>query len=85
MAASEPQSLSPSGAPPPQLGTAGSWVQRLRRQFGGVWVTIAILLLAGVIVALFITRWDVWVGASVRQTTDDAYVRGDITPLSAKV
>jgi len=85
MAASEPQSLSPSGAPPPQLGTAGSWVQRLRRQFGGVWVTIAILLLAGVIVALFITRWDVWVGASVRQTTDDAYVRGDITPLSAKI
>jgi membrane fusion protein (multidrug efflux system) len=85
MAASEPQSLSPSGAPPPQLGTAGSWVQRLRRQFGGVWVTIAILLLAGVIVALFITRWDVWVGASVRQTTDDAYLRSDITPLSAKI
>ena len=85
MAASEPQSLSPSGAPPPQLGHAGNWIQRRRRQLGGIWVTIAILLLAGVIVALFITRWDVWVGASVRQTTDDAYVRGDITPLSAKV
>src|SRR5713101_3870141 len=85
MAPSEPQSLSPSGAPPPQLGGADSWVQRLRRQFGGIWLTIAILLLAGVIVALFITRWDVWVGASVRQTTDDAYIRGDITPLSAKI
>ena len=85
MAASEPQSLSPSGAPPPQLGHAGNWIQRRRRQLGGIWVTIAILLLAGVIVALFITRWDVWVGASVRQTTDDAYIRGDITPLSAKI
>src|SRR5216683_3042066 len=85
MAPSEPQSLSPSGAPPPQLGHAGNWIQRRRRQLGGIWVTIAILLLAGVIVALFITRWDVWVGASVRQTTDDAYVRGDITPLSAKI
>ena len=52
---------------------------------GGIPVTIAILLLAGVIVTLFITRWDVWVGAGVRQTTDDAYVRGDITPLSAKI
>jgi membrane fusion protein (multidrug efflux system) len=84
MAASEPQSLSPSGTPP-QSGDADSWVQRLRRQFGGIWVTIAILLFAGAIVALFITRWDVWVGASVRQTTDDAYIRGDITPLSAKI
>jgi len=85
MAPSEPQSLSPSGAPPPQLGHAGNWIQRRRRQLGGIWVTIAILLLAGVIVALFITRWDVWVGASARQTTDDAYIRGDITPLSAKI
>ena len=85
MAPSEPQSLSPSGAPPPQLGHAGNWIQRRRRQLGGIRVTIAILLLAGVIVALFITRWDVWVGASVRQTTDDAYIRGDITPLSAKI
>src|SRR5712692_4078884 len=85
MAASELQSLSPSAAPPPQLGHTDSSVQRLRRRFGGIWVTIAILLLAGVIVALFITRWDVWVGASVQQTTDDAYIRGDITPLSAKI
>jgi membrane fusion protein, multidrug efflux system len=85
MAASEPQSLSPSGTPPPQSADAGNWIPRLRRQFGGIWVTIAILLLAAVIVALFITRWDVWVGASVRQTTDDANLRSDITPLSAKI
>ncbi|HJY51551.1 MAG TPA: HlyD family secretion protein [Stellaceae bacterium] len=34
---------------------------------------------------LFATQWDHWVGLAVRQVTDDAYVRGDITPLSAKV
>lgn len=30
-------------------------------------------------------RWDDWQGARVAQTTEDAYVKGDITPLSAKV
>jgi membrane fusion protein (multidrug efflux system) len=34
---------------------------------------------------LFATRSDLWVGSSARQVTDDAYIRGDITPLSAKV
>src|SRR6266446_10643149 len=40
---------------------------------------------AGVIFVLFATQWDRWVGLSVRQVTDDADVRGDITPLGAKV
>ncbi|HYM72361.1 MAG TPA: HlyD family secretion protein [Stellaceae bacterium] len=34
---------------------------------------------------LFATHWNRWVGGSTRQATDDAYVRSDITPLSAKV
>jgi membrane fusion protein, multidrug efflux system len=34
---------------------------------------------------LFATQWDRWVGLAVRQVSDDAYVRGDLTPLSAKV
>jgi len=46
---------------------------------------LAILAAAGIIVVLFATQWDRWVGLSTRQVTDDAYVRGDITPLSAKV
>jgi hypothetical protein len=32
---------------------------------------IAILLLAGLVVVLFVARWDAWVGASMRPTTDD--------------
>src|ERR1700751_3897261 len=46
---------------------------------------LAVLIAAGVIVFLFATQWDRWVGLAVRQVTDDAYVRGDITPLSAKI
>jgi membrane fusion protein, multidrug efflux system len=48
-------------------------------------VRLAVLLAAGVIVVVFATQWDRWVGLSVRQVTDDAYVRGDITPLTAQV
>jgi membrane fusion protein (multidrug efflux system) len=30
-------------------------------------------------------RWDAWVGSRANQTTDDAFIKGDITPLSAKI
>src|SRR5215472_3922293 len=46
---------------------------------------LVILALAIGVLFLLATRWDVWVGLRSRQTTDDAYVRGDITPLSAQV
>jgi membrane fusion protein (multidrug efflux system) len=46
---------------------------------------VAVILVAGAVVFLFATQWDRWVGLSTRQVTDDAYIRGDITPLSAKV
>src|SRR5580692_8764153 len=46
---------------------------------------LVVLAVAGCIVALFATQWDRWVGDSVRQETDDAYVQADITPLSAQV
>ena len=33
-----------------------------------------------------ITRnWNAWEGGRIEQATDDAYVRGDVTPLSTKV
>jgi membrane fusion protein (multidrug efflux system) len=37
-------------------------------------------------ILITITRnWNAWEGGKVEQTTDDAYVRGDLTPLSTKV
>jgi membrane fusion protein (multidrug efflux system) len=52
---------------------------------GNTIVRLTVLVAAAIIVVLFATQWDRWVGLAVRQVTDDAYVRGDITPLSAKV
>lgn len=46
---------------------------------------LTVLAAACIVVALFATQWDRWVGDSTRQETDDAYVRGDLTPLSAQV
>jgi membrane fusion protein (multidrug efflux system) len=44
---------------------------------------VVILALA---VLITITRnWNAWEGGKVEQVTDDAYVRGDLTPLSTKV
>ncbi len=44
---------------------------------------VAVLALA---VLITLTRnWNAWEGGKVEQVTDDAYVRGDLTPLSTKV
>jgi len=74
-------------APPVPTQTAPADTPRARRRpwFGPSLVRLAILLAAGLIVILFTTQWNRWVGLSIRQVTDDAYVRGDITPLSAQV
>ena len=51
----------------------------------GVVIPIAVLLFAAVIVLLLTTQWNSWVGSRSTQTTDDAYLRADITPLSTKI
>ena len=48
-------------------------------------VSVGILAIAAALAILFSSRWDAWVGARADQTTDDAYVKGDFTPLSAKI
>ncbi len=55
------------------------------KQLLGLSVRLGILAIAALVAILFASRWDAWVGAHVAQTTDDAYVKGDLTPLSAKV
>src|SRR6516225_809085 len=79
-----PESHSAQTALPPVPVAAESRPGLLRRVRAAS-VTFLILLLAAGLAVLFATRWDVWVGRSVRQTTDDAYLRSDITPLSAKI
>ncbi len=48
-------------------------------------VPALIVLLAVVIFATITWDWNAWEGGRVEQVTDDAYVRGDLTPLSTKV
>jgi membrane fusion protein, multidrug efflux system len=68
-----PPSAADTGAPP------------RRRLSGDIVVRLAVLAVAGAIVLMFATQWDRWVGLNARQVTDDAYIRGDVTPLSAQV
>jgi membrane fusion protein (multidrug efflux system) len=46
---------------------------------------ILVLLLALVVLFTVAHNWNSWEGEHVEQVTDDAYVRGDLTPLSTKV
>jgi membrane fusion protein, multidrug efflux system len=44
-----------------------------------------VVLLAVAVTATIIGNWNSWEGGRIQQVTDDAYVRGDLTPLSTKV
>src|ERR1700747_3639 len=46
---------------------------------------IAVLLLAAALIITLTRNWNAWEGGRIEQVTDDAYVRGDLTPLSTKV
>jgi membrane fusion protein, multidrug efflux system len=92
-ARTSPASVPPSSAPGP--GVAGPSIPasaagaapppKPRRVPAELLIRLVIILAALAIVVLLATQWDLWTGSRSRQVTDDAYVRGDITPLSAKV
>jgi membrane fusion protein (multidrug efflux system) len=44
-----------------------------------------VVLLAAAVVYTISRNWNSWEGGRIEQVTDDAYVRGDVTPLSTKV
>src|ERR1700691_2142156 len=47
--------------------------------------SLLVLLLALAVLITITRNWNAWEGGKVDQVTDDAYVRGDLTPLSTKV
>ena len=47
--------------------------------------TILVALLALAVLVTITRNWNAWEGGKAEQVTDDAYVRGDLTPLSTKV
>jgi membrane fusion protein, multidrug efflux system len=48
-------------------------------------IRLFILFLIGGLVIVLAREWDWWVGSAVEQSTDDAYLYADMTPLAAKV
>jgi membrane fusion protein, multidrug efflux system len=74
---SKPQSQSPKAEE-----RSSSRLKSALQKFG----TPLVVLLLAIAVILTITRnWNSWEGGHIEQVTNDAYVRGDLTPLSTKV
>jgi membrane fusion protein, multidrug efflux system len=46
---------------------------------------LLVVLLAAAVLVTVTRNWNAWEGSRIDQVTDDAYVRGDITPLGTKV
>jgi membrane fusion protein (multidrug efflux system) len=73
----------PAVTPQPPPASPGSPVSP------GSWGRLVIPLLAVLagfgFIVLATLRWDAWVGSAVIQTTNDAYIRADLTQLSSRV
>ena len=78
-AASKP--VSPPEAPAGESHTAAKPTPRWKN-YG---TPLLVLLLAVAILVTVTRNWNSWEGGRIEQITDDAYVRGDLTPLSTKV
>src|SRR5208282_2125905 len=77
--ASPPAATSPvqSEHAPPQPKAHWPWLK---------YVTPVVVVLLAAAVLITLTRdWNAWEGGKIEQVTDDAMVRGDLTPLSTKV
>jgi membrane fusion protein (multidrug efflux system) len=79
----------PATTPPPSPGTAPKAVENPPSRLKPAWqqygTPLIVLLLAIAIIVTITRNWNAWEGGSVEQVTNDAYVRGDLTPLSTKV
>src|SRR5262249_4202438 len=83
MATSPVPATTPSIAPAPRVvEPAPSRLKPAWKKFG---TPLIVLLLASAIIVTITRNWNAWEGGHVEQVTNDAYVRGDLTPLSTKV
>jgi membrane fusion protein (multidrug efflux system) len=79
----------PGGTPapaatPPKTNTDQS-VPRQGSRGPNYFATIFVVLLTVAVLITLTRNWNAWEGGKAEQVTDDAYVRGDLTPLSTKV
>src|ERR1700756_3054178 len=78
-----------SPAPAAKLQPPTTDIDKAVSRRGASWqkyLTPVFVVLLALAILITITRnWNAWEGDKVEQVTDDAYVRGDLTPLSTKV
>ena len=68
------------------IPSAGSASAKKRSfAWAGVGIRLFILALIGALVLVVFREWNWWVSSSALQSTDDAYLQADTTPLAAKV
>jgi len=86
MSASTVQVEAPTPAPKPEPpGKEESAASHPESRWQKYFTPLLVVLLALVVLITVTRNWNSWEGAHVKQVTDDAYVRGDLTPLSTKV
>jgi membrane fusion protein, multidrug efflux system len=84
MATSPVPTTAPSPAPvePRVVEHGPSRLKSAWQKYGSPFIS---LLLAIAVVVTVTRNWNGWEGSRIEQVTNDAYVRGDLTPLSTKV
>jgi membrane fusion protein, multidrug efflux system len=86
MSASTVQVESPAPAPKPEPPGKEESAASHPESRWQKYVTPLLVVLLALAVLITVTRnWNSWEGGHTEQVTDDAYVRGDLTPLSTKV
>src|SRR5271156_1032053 len=80
-----PGSATPISQPVPPKVSADEAVPRRGAGWQSYLTPVLVVLLALAILITITRNWNAWEGGKVEQVTDDAYVRGDLTPLSTKV
>src|SRR5690348_8808305 len=78
-------SAAPVARPVPAKTDTDQAVPRRRARWQSYATPIFVVILALAVLITITRNWNAWEGGKVEQVTDDAYVRGDLTPLSTKV
>ena len=79
-----PQAAVNTAAPAPAAEPQPT-IEKASRHWQKYLTPIVVVVLAVAVVATVTRNWNAWEGGRIEQVTDDAYVRGDLTPLSTKV
>jgi len=75
------------GKPPPKLRKDATWAAVMRgllSRWSGTSIRMFIVVLAILLIGVVARDWNLWIGSAVLQTTDDANLQADLTPLAAK-